>query len=93
MRMTMAVTYTDGSGADVVVSAPDLVAFEREFDRSVARFESEVKLTDICWLAWHRLHRDKKAGTFDEWLETLEAVEISDASEPAPLDKTAQPST
>jgi hypothetical protein len=89
MRMTMAVTYTDGSGADVVVSAPDLVAFEREFDRSVARFESEVKLTDICWLAWHRLHRDKKAGGFDEWLETLESVEISDAGDPAPLDKTA----
>jgi hypothetical protein len=89
MRMQMTVTYSDGSGADVTVSAPDLVAFEREFDRSVARFESEVKLTDICWLAWHRLHREKKAGTFDDWLETLESVEITDASEPAPLDKTA----
>ena len=93
MRMNMTVTYTDGAGAEVNVSAPDLVAFEREFDRSVARFESEVKFTDICWLAWHKLHRDGKAGEFDAWLETLESVEIKDASEPAPLDKTASTST
>lgn len=89
MRMQMNVTYADGTGADVSVSAPDLVAFEREFDRSVARFESEVRFTDICWLAWHKLHRDKKAGEFDEWLETIDGIEIADTSEPVPLDKTA----
>jgi hypothetical protein len=89
MRMQLHVTYSDGSGADVTVSAPDLVAFEREFDRSVARFESEVKFTDICWLAWHKLHRDKQAGAFDDWLEKLEGVEIKDAGDPVPLDKTA----
>jgi hypothetical protein len=93
MRMNMTVTYTDGAGADVIVSAPDLVAFEREFDRSVARFESEVKFTDICWLAWHKLKRDGKAGEFDPWLETLESVEIKDSGEPVPLDKTAPIST
>jgi hypothetical protein len=92
MRMNMTVTYTDGTGAAVVVSAPDLVAFEREFDRSVARFESEIKFTDICWLAWHKLNRDGSAGDFDKWLEKLDGVEIADASEPAPLDKTAHTS-
>lgn len=89
MRMNLHVTYTDGSGADVIVSAPDLVAFEREFDRSVARFESEVRFTDICWLAWHRLHRDKQAGEFNDWLEGLDGVEVKDIGEPVPLDKTA----
>lgn len=89
MKMDLHVSYSDGSGADVVVSAPDLVAFEREFDRSVARFQSEVKFTDICWLAWHRLKRDGKAGEFDAWLEGIEGVDIADASEPVPLDKTA----
>ena len=93
MRMTMKVTYQDGAGADVVVSAPDFVAFEREFDRSVARFESEIRFTDICWLAWHKLNRDKQAGDFDVWLNTLEQVSITDAEEPVPLDKTALTST
>jgi hypothetical protein len=88
MRMQLQVTYADGSGAEAQVSAPDLVAFEREFDRSVARFESEVRLTDICWLAWHRLNRAAPVGDFDKWLETVDSIEVVNADEPAPLDKT-----
>jgi hypothetical protein len=93
MRMKLNVTYADGSGVEAIVSAPDFVAFEREFDRSVARFETEVKFTDICWLAWHRLNREGTAGDFDKWLENLDSVEISDTAEPAPLDKTPPTST
>lgn len=89
MKMNLKVTYADESGADVVVSAPDFVAFEREFDRSVAKFESELKFTDICWLAWRRLNKQGKAGTFDEWLETIEGVEFTGSEEIVPLDKTA----
>ena len=88
MRMKLSVTYLDGSGADAIVSAPDFVAFEREFDRSVARFESEIKLTDICWLAWPRLSRSGTVGDFDTWLETLDNIEITDTADPAPLGKT-----
>jgi len=93
MRMKLQVTYADGSGVVAVVTAPDFVAFEREFDRSVARFETEVKFTDICWLAWHRLNREGSAGEFDKWLDNLDSVEIKDTEEPAPLDKTAPIST
>lgn len=89
MRMQLSVTYLDGSGAEAMVSAPDFVAFEREFDRSVARFESEIKLTDICWLAWHRLNRSEKVGDFDTWLDKLDNIEITDTADPVPLDKTA----
>jgi len=88
MRMKLSVTYSDGSGAEAVISAPDFVAFEREFDRSVARFESEIKLTDICWLAWHRINRTQPIGDFDTWLEKLDSIEITDTVEPAPLDRT-----
>ena len=89
MKMNLTVTYTDGAGADVLVSAPDFVAFEREFDRSVARFETEIKFTDICWLAWHGLKRAGKAGEFDAWLDTIEGVTISEAAEFVPLGSTA----
>jgi hypothetical protein len=93
MRMILQVTYVDGSGADAVVSAPDFVAFEKEFDRSVARFETEVKFTDICWLAWHRLNRANNVGDFDKWLENLDSVEIKDSGDLVPLDKTPPIST
>ena len=89
MKMNAVVEYADGSVADVVISAPDFVAFETKYDRSVARFATEIKFTDICWLAWHRLHRDKKAGEFEAWLETIDGVNLEETEEIVPLDKTA----
>ncbi len=85
MKMDLHVTYADGSGADVSVSAPDFVAFEREFDRSVAKLQEQIRFTDICWLAWHRLKREGKAADFEPWLDSLEGVEIQEAKEPVPL--------
>lgn len=92
MRMQLQVTYADGSGAEAQVSAPDLVAFEQKFDRSVARFETEVRLTDICWLAWHRLNRAAPVGEFEKWLENVDAIDIINTEEPVPLDKTPRTS-
>jgi hypothetical protein len=89
MKMNAKVEYADGSGVDLVITAPDFVAFEAKYDRSVARFATEIKFTDICWLAWHRLHRDKKVGDFDSWLETIDGVSLEETEEPVPLDKTA----
>lgn len=89
MKMNATVEYADGSVADVVISAPDFVAFETKYDRSVARFATEIKFTDICWLAWHRLHRDKKAGEFEAWLETIDGVNLEETEDIVPLDKTA----
>ena len=89
MKMNATVEYADGSVADVVISAPDFVAFETKYDRSVARFATEIKFTDICWLAWHRLHRDKKAGEFEAWLETIDGVNLEESEDIVPLDKTA----
>lgn len=89
MKMNATVEYADGSVADVVISAPDFVAFETKYDRSVARFATEIKFTDICWLAWHRLHRDKKAGEFEAWLDTIDGVNLEETEDIVPLDKTA----
>ena len=32
MRIALKVEYVDGSGAEVMASAPDLIAFERHYD-------------------------------------------------------------
>lgn len=89
MKMNAKVEYADGSGVDLVISAPDFVAFEAKYDRSVARFATEIKFTDICWLAWHRLNRDGKAGEFEAWLETIDGVNLEEPEDIVPLEKTA----
>lgn len=80
MKMHLRVKYDDGSTADATVSAVDLVAFESKFSKSVAKFQENMMLTDIYWLAWHSLQRkDKSIGDFEKWLEaTNPEVEFAD---------------
>lgn len=92
MKMNASVEYADGSSVDVVISAPDFVAFESKYDRSVAKFATEIKFTDICWLAWHRLNRDGKAGEWDVWLDLIDGVNLEESEDIVPLDKTAHTS-
>lgn len=92
MRISLRVSYSDGSAVDCMTSAADLIAFESEFDRSVAKLESEVRFTDLAWLAWHSLHRTKRTALdFTEWADTLDTVGFGEeAAEIVPLE-TSQP--
>lgn len=79
MRISLRVEYTDGTEKDVMCSAKDLVAFEEKFSRSVARFEQEMRLTDLLFLAWHSENRTKAtAKDFDSWLDDVESIAASD---------------
>jgi hypothetical protein len=80
MQINFTVKYVDGSAAGAVASVVDQVAFEREHDKSIATISSDFRLTDICWLAWHSLHRTSKTTeSFDAWLERVEEVVIGEA--------------
>jgi hypothetical protein len=80
MRINLRVELTDGNKKEVTCSAKDLVAFEEKYSRSVARFEQEMRLTDLLWLAWHSENRTKATGKdFDSWLDDVESIEPSDA--------------
>jgi hypothetical protein len=87
MKITLRVQYNDGSAVDTAATTADLVAFEEHFSRSVARLEIELRLTDICWLAWKSLSRQgKTAAEFTAWLESVDQVELTDGeASPAPL--------
>jgi hypothetical protein len=79
MRITLRVDLVDGSTQDVICSAVDLVAFEDKYQRSVARLEHEMRLTDLLFIAWHSLHRQKQTGKdFDNWLNDVESITSSD---------------
>jgi len=62
---------------------------ERTWNRSVAKLEEELRLTDIAWLAWHsEKRRGKTTEPFDPaWLNLVETVEIAeDEAGENPLD-------
>jgi len=90
MKMKLDVKYNDGATVAATVAAVDFVRFEETFDRSVAKFGTELKFTDLCWLAWHSLQRkDEKLGEFYAWLDNVEGVTIGEDSEIVPLESPA----
>ena len=88
MRINPRVSYLDGSAVDTATSAADLIKFEERFDRSVAKLDSEVRFTDLAWLAWHSIHRTKRTALdFDEWVNELDTVGFGEeAAEIVPLE-------
>lgn len=80
MNINLQVTFEDETEKVIKANAADIVAFEREFDLSIARLEKEVKLTHLLFMAWHAEKRTKATGkTFDAWTETVAAIEASDS--------------
>ncbi len=79
MKIILRVELADGTTDEVVCGAKDFVAFEDKYQRSIARFEQEMKLTDLLFLAWHSLYRQKKTTKeFDAWLDDVESIEPSE---------------
>jgi hypothetical protein len=80
MRINLRVDYTNSESKEITCSARDLVAFEEKFNRSVAKLETEFRLTDLLFLAWHSESRRKETKkNFDEWLDDVETVGVGEA--------------
>lgn len=93
MKLPLTITYTDGEKRDVTAAFADFVQFERTWQRSVSRFEHDFRLTDLAWLAWSGETRAKRTDKkFDpDWLETVESVELGEATDGETPLETTQP--
>lgn len=73
--INLQIVFADGSTTTVNAVAADLIAFESHFDISVARLQTEVRLTHLFFLAWHASKRTKQTElNFEDWAETIEMV-------------------
>ena len=92
MKIQLDVKYANGTSKVIEARFPDFVAFERTWNRSVTKFEQELRLTDLAWIAWHSEKRTKATvKPFDpEWLDEVESLSIVESSEESetPLDET-----
>jgi hypothetical protein len=77
MKINLEVKTLDSVTTKLTAQFADFIAFETEKNRSVANFQTELRLTDLAWLAWHAEKRTKRtAMKFEEWIETVESVEV-----------------
>ena len=79
MKMNLRVEYSDKTVEEVECNIRDFVAFESTWNRSIAKLEDEMKITDLVWLAWHSISRRKQTKhDFENWLDTIDGVEASE---------------
>ena len=77
MKMKMSIMYGDATTQECEAIFADFVAFERTWNRSVTKFETELRLTDIAWLAWKTQIRCKHTQEqFDIWLEKVDTIDV-----------------
>jgi pentose-5-phosphate-3-epimerase len=88
MKIHLEVTTLDNVTQKVTAQFADFIAFETEKNRSIANFQTELKLTDLAWLAWHAEKRTKITEMkFEEWIESVDSVEVgADPSAINPLE-------
>ena len=80
MKIALKVEYLDGTVEPVEAVFADFVGFERTWQRSVVRLETEMRLTDLAWLAWHSEKRMKRTTLqfVPDWINTVAEIEIRD---------------
>ena len=83
MKIGLDVSFNDGTTKKVESVFADFVAFERTWNRSVTQFETQLRLTDLAWLAWHsEKRRLQTAMPFDpEWIGTIDNIQASDEAD------------
>ena len=78
MKINLEVTALDGGVSKCTAQFADFIAFEGEKNRPITNLQSEVKLSDLAWLAWHSLKRRNQVKiTFNEWVQTVESLEVA----------------
>jgi hypothetical protein len=78
MNFNLLIKFADGTEKTVAANPVDVVAFESHFNLSVAKLQSEFRLTHVFWLGWHVEKRTKATDLeFEPWLETTNIVEFT----------------
>lgn len=80
MKIKLRVEFSTGEIKEVDALASDLVAFETKFDLSIAKLETELKITHLLFLAWHSLYRQKlTVDQFEIWVDSVDTIGAAEA--------------
>ena len=88
MRMALKVELLDGRVQHVMVAAPDLIAFEREYDKAMTVLGTG-RLEYLFFVAWRAMSRTKQTALgFDDWCDTIASIKDDEtaAEELVPLE-------
>jgi hypothetical protein len=80
MKIELSVSMTDGTVHSVTAGVPEIVAWEQKFKGKMSDWAKGIALTDMAYMSWHYLHRNKVTGfPYDQWINGVENIEAVDA--------------
>jgi len=92
VKLTIKVTVLSAGKMceDVVeTSLSTIVQWERHFKRRAGDLAAGFALEDLAYMAWATLKKQGLQLGFDEWLETVELLEVIDSEESHPTEGAA----
>lgn len=74
-NLKLTVKYDNGGSSNVDVKPRTQIAFERKFDLSMTEAFTDQSLR-FEWLYFMAWHASKTSVEFDEWMETVEGIDM-----------------
>lgn len=77
MKLAMTLTGVNQEKRVVVATFADFVAYEEKNNKSVANFATDMRMSDLAWLAWHAETRTNKTTFgYEVWKEQIDELEV-----------------
>jgi len=88
MLGTLRVTYTDGNTVEGESRPVDAIRFERQFNKPVSEAfgDNGMRLEYLWYFGFEVVKREQPndPGTFDQWIEQVQSVEVVESSKSRP---------
>jgi len=79
MQINLQTTFSDGTKKVITAGAPEIVAFEREFDKPISQMQESPRYTYLVFMAWHSESRTKSTTLkFEDWTNTITGIEAAE---------------
>jgi len=87
VKLTIKATTSKGGTTTehvVETSLATIIKWERQYKRRAGDLASGFALEDLAFMAWASLQVKGLKDTFEEWIDTLEQLEVLDSVESHP---------
>lgn len=88
MKLQIKVTTSQANGGSNSViaetSLATIIKWERQYKKRAGDLAAGFSVEDLAFMAWSSLQAHGVTATFEQWIETLEELEVVDSQESHP---------
>jgi len=88
MQLRLSLTFTDGTQGEVTTNLFAIVSWERKYNRKASDLINGIGIEDLAYLAYEssKAHKIVVPVVFDDYIRSLQTIDVIDSEAPHPLD-------